>query len=216
VCEVGHTAPVRALAVMAKDPKPGQVKTRLCPPCTPAQAAGLAEAALLDTLDAVAETRCERRVLALDGDPARWSGRGLDVVPQRGAGLAERLAALFEDLSVPALVIGMDTPQVTPALLDAGLAALAGPEAGAVLGPASDGGYWTIGLRRPDARAFAGIPMSTADTGRRQRERLRELGLRVFELAELRDFDTLEDARAVAAAAPGTRFAAAVAELDVD
>jgi hypothetical protein len=57
--------------------------------------------------------------------------------------------------------------------------------------------------------------MSTAETGRRQRERLEELGLRVFELAELRDFDTLADARAVAAVAPGTRFAAAVAALDL-
>ena len=200
---------------MAKDPRPGHVKTRLCPPCTPAQAAALAEAALLDTLAAVEAARCERRVLALDGDPARWRGRGLEVVPQRGAGLAERLAALFEDLGGPALVIGMDTPQVTPALLEAGLAALAGPEADAVLGPATDGGYWTIGLSRPDARALTSVPMSSPDTGRRQRERLEELGMRIAELPALQDFDTLEDARAVAALAPHTRFAAAVAALEL-
>ena len=71
----------------------------------------------------------------------------------------------------------MDTPQVTPELLDAGLAGLA-DGADAVLGAAHDGGYWAIGLERPDARVFHGVPMSEPHTGAVQRERLAALGLR--------------------------------------
>ncbi len=116
--------------MIAKAPVPGRVKTRLCPPCTPAGAAALAEAALGDTLAAVARSRrAGRRVLVLDGEPGPWLPRGFEVVPQRGDGLAERLAAAFADVGGPALLIGMDTPQVSPALLDDGLRALDGADA---------------------------------------------------------------------------------------
>ena len=197
------------LAVIAKAPVPGRVKTRLCPPCTPAQAAALAEAALRDTLAAVATTPAVRRAVVLDGDPGPWLPAGFDVVPQRGDGLDERLTCAFEDLGAPTVIVGMDTPQLTPRLLARALAAL--ERADAVLGPALDGGYWAIGLRRPDARALRGVPMSAPDTGARQRGRLRELGLAVAELPTLRDVDAIEDARAVAAIAPWTRFAALAA-----
>ena len=199
-----------ALAVIAKAPVPGRVKTRLCPPCTPAEAAALAAAALRDTLDAVRATAAARHVLVLDGSAGPWAA-GIEVVPQRGAGLAARLAHAFADIGGPALVIGMDTPQVTPALLADGLAALR--RRPAVLGPADDGGYWAIGLRRPDARVFAGIPMSRATTGARQHARLRALGLAVERLPSLRDVDDIHDALAVAALAPTGRFAAALADL---
>jgi hypothetical protein len=199
-----------ALAVIAKAPVAGRVKTRLTPPCTPAQACGLAEAALADTLAAVAATPASRKMLVLDGPAGSWLREGIDVIPQRGDGLAERLANAFADLAAPAFLVGMDTPQLAPELLAAGQAAVA---AGcAALGPAGDGGYWGIGLPAPDARAFAGVPMSTAATGAAQRAALRRLGLRVVELPELRDVDTIADARAVAAVAPHTRFAAALAE----
>jgi len=68
----GQGAPLSALLVIARAPRPGHSKTRLCPPCTLEQAAGLAEAALKDTLEAVAATVVERRVLVLDDSPARW------------------------------------------------------------------------------------------------------------------------------------------------
>jgi glycosyltransferase A (GT-A) superfamily protein (DUF2064 family) len=102
----------------------------------------------------------------------------------------------------------MDTPQVTPALLDAGLAAL--DRADAALGEALDGGYWGIGLRRPDARVFRDVPMSVGCTAVVQRARLAELGLRTVALPPLRDVDTIADARIVAAEAPHSRFAAAL------
>jgi rSAM/selenodomain-associated transferase 1 len=200
------------LLVIAKAPVAGRVKTRLCPPCTPAEAAALASAALADTLAAAAlAERAARRVLVLDGLAGDWLPPGFDVIPQRGDGLAERLAAAFADAGEPALLIGMDTPQVTPALLDAGMAALDG--AGAVLGMAPDGGYWAIGLRRPDAAVFRGVPMSAPITAAVQAARLAALGLRTASLPPLRDVDTIADAHAVAAAAPGSRFAAALAGL---
>jgi rSAM/selenodomain-associated transferase 1 len=202
-----------ALLVIAKAPVAGRVKTRLCPPCTPEEAARLARAALEDTLAA-----CDlaaggaRRVLVLAGRPGPWLPPGWEVVPQRGAGLAVRLAAAFEDAGAPALLVGMDTPQVAPALLADGLAALAGAEA--VFGPATDGGYWAIGLRAPDPAVFAGVPMSRAYTGAIQRARLAALGLRTVDLPALRDVDDIAAARAVAAEAPGSRFAAALAEIE--
>jgi len=203
-----------ALLVIAKAPVPGRSKTRLCPPLAPEEAARLAGAALADTLACVAAVDVPRRVLALDGEPGPWLPDGFEVVAQRGDGLAERLGCAFADVGAPALLVGMDTPQLTPDLLRAGLRRLAAPGVDAVLGPASDGGYWAIGLNAPDPAVFAGVPMSTSRTGAEQRARLEALGLRVAGLPALRDVDTYEDARAVAALAPRTRFAAALAELD--
>jgi len=197
--------------VIAKAPVAGSAKTRLSPPLSPAQAAELAEAALCDTLEAVLRTRAARRVLVLDGPAGDWLPPGLEVIPQRPVGFAERLAGAFEDVGEPAFLIGMDTPQLTPAMLDSALEALGAPANDAVLGLCEDGGYWGIGLRRADARVFAQVPMSTARTGERQRLRLEELGLRTGALPVLRDVDCHADALAVAAQAPESRFARAVA-----
>jgi rSAM/selenodomain-associated transferase 1 len=202
---------VTALVVIAKAPRAGHSKTRLCPPCTPRQAAALARAALADTLEAVRITLAARHVLVLDGEPGDWLPPGFEVLPQRGAGLDERLAQAFADVGGPALLIGMDTPQVAPRDLRDALERLAEPGTEAVLGPAPDGGYWAIGLREPDARAFLGVPMSTARTCRAQRARLVGLGLRVRDLPPLRDVDRIADAHAVAALAPTGRFARALA-----
>lgn len=202
-----------ALLVIAKEPLPGRAKTRLTPPCTPAEAAGLARAAILDTIDVVSRTPAARRVLVFDGDQHDWHPNGFELVTQRGDGLGERLAAAFADVGPPALLVGMDTPQLTPALLVAGVRALARPGVDAVLGPTPDGGYWSVGFNRAVPGAFDGVPMSSRSTWARQRRRLDELGLRVQEQPLLRDVDTIEDARAVASAAPDTRFARAFAAL---
>ena len=203
-----------ALLVIAKAPVAGRSKTRLCPPLSLEEAALLAEASLADTLHAVAAVEGHRRVLALDGEPGDWLPPGLEVLPQRGEGLAARLGNAFADVGQPALLVGMDTPQLTPDVLRASLHRLAGPGVEAVLGPARDGGYWSIGLADPDPAVFAGVPMSTSQTCSAQRARLRELDRRVVDLPPLRDVDTYDDARAVAALAPRTRFAAALAALE--
>jgi uncharacterized protein len=204
----------RGLVVIAKAPVPGRVKTRLCPPLSAADAAALAQAALEDTLVAAAAVPGVRRILALDGEPGPWMPDGFEVVAQRQGGLGARLAGAFAAAGGPALLVGMDTPQVTPGELARGLGVLLSPGIDAVLGAALDGGYWAIGLRVTDERAFDGVPMSTGTTGARQRRRLRELGMAVAELRPLRDVDTIDDARAVAATAPSTRFAATLRSLE--
>lgn len=202
--------------VIAKEPAPGRVKTRLTPPFTPEQAATLATVALADTLHAVAAA-APYRTLALDGAPGPWLPPGFTVLPQRGRGLDERLAAAFEDTHrlrpLPVVLIGMDTPQVTAPLLAAAAAALRTHEA--VFGPAADGGFWLLGLRRPDPALLLGVPMSTPHTGVAQLERLRAAGLSVAHLPVLTDVDTADDAAEVAAAAPRSHFAAALARCAV-
>jgi len=206
------TIPAQVL-VIAKEPVPGRVKTRLTPPFTPADAAALATASLADTLAAVSATPVAQAVLALDGAPGDWLPPGFRVIPQRGGGLDERLAATFADahatLPMPMVLIGMDTPQVTSGLLADAARALASGEADAVFGPAADGGFWLLGLRRPDRSLLAGVPMSRADTGRQQLDRLTSAGLRVAMFPELTDVDTFREAELVAGAVPGSRFAAA-------
>jgi uncharacterized protein len=195
--------PGTTLLVIAKQPLPGRVKTRLVPPCSYEQAAALAEAALGDTLRTVLAAPARRRVLVLDGEPGPWLPPGFDVVPQCGGLLDERLAAAFAAVRGPALLIGMDTPQVTPDLL-----AVDWGTADAVFGPAADGGFWALGLREPDPALLRGIPMSTSATGAIQRARLVAAGLRVADLPQLRDVDTAADALAVARQAPWSGFAA--------
>ncbi|MEU7380457.1 DUF2064 domain-containing protein [Streptomyces sp. NPDC042207] len=197
-----------ALLVIAKEPRPGHVKTRLTPPFTPAQAAALAEAALADTLETVLRCPARRRVLFLDGAPGRWLPPGIEVVPQTSGGLDERLAAAFAAVADgPALLVGMDTPQVTSKLLAPVLDPGAWRECDAWFGPAEDGGFWALGLAEPDPALLRDIPMSTAYTAAAQRHRLTRAGLRVRDLPLLRDVDTAPDAAEVAATAPGSRFA---------
>ena len=203
------------LLVLAKAPVAGRVKTRLCPPCTPDEAAALARACLLDTIEAVAATPAASRTVVLDrtGWPARTPlpVGGLAVVDQRGDGLDRRLAAAFEDTARPrtaSILIGMDTPHVTPARLIRAVRLLS--DADAVLGPADDGGWWLLGLRDPGhAAALIGVPMSRPETGAVTRTALRARGLRIATTETLRDVDTADDARHVAALAPRSRFAAA-------
>jgi uncharacterized protein len=196
---------------MAKSPVPGRVKTRLCPPCTPVEAAALAEAALADTLEAVAACGADRRVLALDGAPGPWLPPGFQVVAQSGGSFNRRLAHAWAAAGGPGVQIGMDTPQVTARDLDHALAAL--DTADAALGHAVDGGWWAIGLRRGWATAFHGVPMSTDRTGRAQEARLRSVGLDVVRLPTLVDLDTVDDLPPVAAAGPATRTARLAARL---
>jgi glycosyltransferase A (GT-A) superfamily protein (DUF2064 family) len=213
--------------VLAKAPVAGRVKTRLCPPLRPEQAADLAAAALLDSLDAASSVPGGLAVAVLTGDLGAAARRaelsaaldGLPVLAQRGDGLGARIAAAHRDVAArlpgrATLQIGMDTPQAGRYLAGAARR-LHGTGVDAVLGLAPDGGWWALGLRDPDAaHVVAGVPTSRDDTGERTLAALRSAGLRVALLPELTDVDTVTDAAAVAAAAPGTRFAAAVRALE--
>ncbi|MFF0499517.1 DUF2064 domain-containing protein [Nocardia aobensis] len=211
------------LLVVAKAPVAGFAKTRLTPPLSPAEAADLAAAALLDTLAAVRDSGAARGVVAWTGDleracRAREIGSALhdfDVVPQRGDGFGVRLANAHADaarLGLPVLQIGMDTPQAGPALLaECGARLLAGPDA--VLGPAADGGWWALGLCDVRAaRVLAEVPMSTDRTGDLTRDALTRNGCRVAMLRELNDVDLFTDIAEVAAGCRGL-FAAAAESL---
>ncbi len=210
------------IAVIAKEPLPGRVKTRLCPPFTPAQAAELAEASLRDTLQAVRDTPAARHVLVLDGRPGPWIPAGFEVLAQRGDGLGARLAAAFTDCtstcSEPVVLVGMDTPQLTSAMLvdaaDRLVADAADPTSRrAVIGPADDGGYWLIALSHVDPLVFEGVSMSTSTTGAEQVAQLHRRGFDVRLTRSLRDVDTAGDAASAAAAAPRSAFARCLAGL---
>ncbi|WP_433268108.1 TIGR04282 family arsenosugar biosynthesis glycosyltransferase [Actinosynnema sp. CS-041913] len=212
---------IASLLVVAKAPVPGLAKTRLTPPATPEEAADLAAAALLDTLDAVLDTPDTKPVVAFTGDlsaACRSAGlqavlRHVTVVPQRGSTFADRLANAHDDTfqrhGLPVFQIGMDTPQVTPDLLGASVECLTGHDA--VLGFATDGGWWALGVREASvAGSLREVPMSRPDTGVRTILALRKKAGRIGILARLSDVDDMATAREVAGQAPDTRFARAL------
>jgi len=203
------------LVLIAKEPIPGRVKTRLHPPFSLDQAARLAAAAIDDTLRVLAELPAERRVLFYQGDMVPDRAHGFDVLQQGEGGLDDRLGDLFDRCNGPTLLVGMDTPQLRAEDL-AGPCTAWDPEVHSWFGPAEDGGFWALGMRRPDGALIRGVAMSQSDTGARQLERLQEAGHRVGILPTLRDVDTIADAEAVASMAPSTAFAATFAALSGD
>lgn len=195
------------IVVMAKECIPGRVKTRLHPPLSLVDAARVAAASLADTLDAVAATGLPVTVCA-QGDivvPA-----GFRSIPQVSGGLDERIAAAVDASDGRILLIGMDTPQVEPGLLRA-LADDWPSHVDAWFGPASDGGFWLLGLGDlPSGRLggrmrgdlVRGVPMSSSETGRLQRERLVEAGLSVQDVQPLTDIDDIDTLRDVVTVLP--------------
>jgi uncharacterized protein len=203
------------LAVMAKAPRAGQVKTRLCPPLSPGEAADLARAFLLDAIDQVRSVAAARPALAYAPARARAGFRALApdfaLVAQRGDDLGARLAHAFEDLfadgAPAAIVMGSDIPTLPPAVLAAALDQIG--RADLVLGPSEDGGYYLIGLRAPCAALFADMAWSTARVFEETLRRARALGLDVGLLPAWFDIDTAADLErleaSLAEAGPGAR-----------
>ena len=213
------TAPT--LLVVAKAPVPGLAKTRVAQTVGDEVAADLAAAALLDTL-ATATAVGWPVVVAMTGDLSQAARSDeiaaalepLRVVPQRGEGLAERLANAHADAAATAdggegagiVQVGMDTPQLLVAdYLDAGRMVELGS---IVVGPAADGGWWLLGLPDPSlAQRLLDVEMSADDTGAKTVE---ALGGDVVTLRTLADMDTYDDAVAIAADIPISRLAEAV------
>jgi glycosyltransferase A (GT-A) superfamily protein (DUF2064 family) len=204
---------MRAL-VVAKAPVPGLVKTRLGARVGMEAAAGLAAAALLDSLDTCRSAFAECH-LALDGDlddavrsdALRRSLAGWTVHQQRGDGLGERLAFAHADAAGagPTVQVGMDTPQLTIADLHAVAEAACGGDA--VLGPAADGGWWVLALSDASAAAvLADVPMSRPDTFASTRAALIAAGQTVRVGRELTDVDTVDEAASVAGSLTGGHF----------
>lgn len=193
------------LLVVAKAPVPGLAKTRLAGGVGVQAAADIAAAALLDTLDAVAQTPVAARVVALTGDLDAAHAHDeisacladFTVVPQRGDDFAERLANAHVDAAataggLPVLQIGMDTPQVTAELM--GECARQLLAADAVLGMARDGGWWVLGVTdATTAGCLRSIPMSRPDTGMATLAALSDAGANVSLVRMLADVDTVDD-----------------------
>lgn len=210
----------RLTALFTKRPVPGEVKTRLCPPLSAAQAALLAEAMLRDTVE-----RCRagefRTVLAFaPAEAASWF-RGAfpeieDQRPQVGGGLGERLAYFaadsFERREARSLVVvGSDQPLVPLARLREAHRALE-EGAGCVIGPDPGGGYYLIGLSRSVPELFTDVPMSSPDMCERTEELAREHGLSVERLPQHADVDTPLDLELLCSEL-GTPHRRAVADL---
>ncbi len=198
----GFAEPLRpALAVMARAPAPGKVKTRLCLPLGPEQAAEFYECVLRDVLGALIP-------------PARWDTwvayaersrdyflqlpeHGMALLPQRGASLGERMHAVFVDLCHAGyrqvVLVGSDIPTLRAASVMQACEVLEQERSDLVLGPADDGGYYLIGLTRPEERLFGGIAWSTASVLEQTLARARELELRVQRVPGAYDVDVVKD-----------------------
>jgi hypothetical protein len=203
---------------MAKAPVPGLVKTRLGAQVGDDEAAELAAASLLDTLVVCART-FETCILALSGEldssvmveRTKQHLTGWTIFPQRGRGLAERLENAHHDafaaVGTAVVQVGMDTPHMTPMLLQGVADPLSSGDADAVMGPAYDGGWWVLGLSHPRwVRGLRSVPMSHPQTAQWTRRCLLGNGARVVEARRLRDVDTVEDAESLRAETMDTHF----------
>ncbi|MGV8897263.1 MAG: TIGR04282 family arsenosugar biosynthesis glycosyltransferase [Rhodoglobus sp.] len=199
------------LVLIAKEPLPGKAKTRLHPPLTLEQAAILAAAAIDDTLAAMQSLPATRRILLFEGNRVPARSEDYDVTGQTTGTLDLRLGAIFDECTEPMLLIGMDTPQLTSDDLAPAFGGWplngADSDVDAWFGPATDGGFWALGMREPRGDLIRGVEMSQDDTGAAQLARLQEAGLTVGTLLTLTDVDTIDSAREVAGIAPHTLFA---------
>lgn len=188
------------LALFAKAPRPGLVKTRMCPPLRPEQAASLYEAMLLDILDQPGPDEGIARSVWFTPEDARdWFSRaapGRRLYVQRGAHLAERMALLFRTHAAEGhdrvVLRGTDSPTLPAGTIEAAFAEL--ERADLVLCPDRDGGYNLVGLREPADPLFD-LEMSTGSVLEQTLARARELGLVVHLLPEHHDVDTIADLR---------------------
>ncbi|MEU2823163.1 TIGR04282 family arsenosugar biosynthesis glycosyltransferase [Streptomyces bacillaris] len=194
-----------AILIMAKEPRPGTVKTRLHPLLGPLRCAELQAGLIRHTME-LTTAHTPRTYLAYasaDGGDTIGTAApaGVRMLLQRGKDLGQRLAAAvidaFTDGAGPLLVIGTDAPTLTGDHLTAAFTALESHDV--VLGPALDGGYYLIGLRAPHTSLF-GLGSDVWSTDRVLTATLgvtRREGLSVELLCPLRDLDTPEDATAL-------------------
>jgi rSAM/selenodomain-associated transferase 1 len=187
-----------ALAVMAKAPRPGRVKTRLSPPLTLDQTAALNTRFLRDTCENLATIPGAQGVISYTpaGDEALFQGivpEDFGLVRQRGDAFGERLLAAAEDILAlgygAVCLIDSDSPTVPGAAFEQAVEALAQPGDRIVLGPSHDGGYYLIGMKQPHPEPFERITWSTGTVCAETLERCREAGIEVVLLPTWYDVD---------------------------
>ncbi|HZP38067.1 MAG TPA: TIGR04282 family arsenosugar biosynthesis glycosyltransferase [Methylomirabilota bacterium] len=200
------------LAVMAKAPRPGAVKTRLCPPLRPPEAAELARCFLLDAVDRVRAVAGARPVIGYSPPEARSEfeqiAPGFALLAQEGPDLGARQSRLLAEVlalgHAAALVMGTDVPTLPCECLDEAVSLVMAPDVDLVLGPTEDGGYYLVGLRTPCPALFENMPWSTSTVLTRTLERAQRLGLRAACLPAWFDVDTTADLERLAADLAGT------------
>ncbi len=193
-----------ALAVMAKAPRPGKVKTRLQPPLTAEVAAALNVCFLRDTAANIASVATEGSAQGLIcytpvGDEAAFDGllpEGFALIAQRGDEFGERLLCAAEDILScgfgAVCLIDSDSPTLPPDALRTAVAELTRPCGRVVVGASDDGGYYLIGMKRAEPRLFERIAWSTERVYAQTVERAREAGLLLMELPKWYDVDDAE------------------------
>ena len=192
------------LIIFAKEPRPGQVKTRLSPPLSPEAAAQLYHGFILDILDEMVRAPEVRLAVAFSPPSAldffrRIAPPGTNLFPQEGADLGDRMARAFARSFAadfgPVLLRGSDVPDLPAAVVSEARAVLTAGQAQVVLGPATDGGYHLVGLTEPQPALFKGPAWSSSTVLTDTLHLARHLGLRVHLLPPWPDIDTYDDLR---------------------
>lgn len=189
----GGIAPITdtvRLSIFARLPVPGEVKTRLIPALGAEGAARLYARLLAATILAARESGLDFELRVTGGEPSLFHaiyGEDLSVIPQGEGDLGERMARI----EAPGLIIGSDCPAMSAPLLIAAAGALS--ERDVVLGPATDGGYYLVGFKRPMPFLFNAMEWSTARVLPETLSRLAERRIGPAILPELSDIDTAED-----------------------
>ncbi|MFW5846231.1 MAG: TIGR04282 family arsenosugar biosynthesis glycosyltransferase [Planctomycetota bacterium] len=178
-------------------PRPGRAKTRLIPTLGAAGAAAL-QRHMTEQLVARLRGHPGLRICYSDGDATsmrRWLGPELDYQPQAEGDLGRRLHLAFADAfaegATKAIAIGCDIPDLTMLQIEQAEARLQHHDA--VLGPATDGGYYLLGLRRPRPDLFCDMPWGGPQVAAITRQRCRASGSSLALLEELRDVDEPAD-----------------------
>jgi uncharacterized protein len=188
---------MRHVAIFARPPVEGQVKTRLSPALPPRLAVALYEGMLDDVIMAAQRARVDARTLfwARSSGADAMTPEGFSARVQMGNDLGERLADAFDVvLEAPgsrAVIIGADCPDLGAEVLNRAFALLEAHDA--VIGPSLDGGYCLIGLRRSTPALFEGIDWSTSAVFEQTMARARDAGLNTVTLPPLADIDTPAD-----------------------
>ncbi len=201
-----------ALGIFAKEPCPGLVKTRLCPPLAPREAAALYQTCLAETIAAMSGKHW-RTTVFYAGSRAyfRQNFPGLPLVPQASGPLGRRMDLALRHLlneGERAVLIGSDSPDLPPHLVEEAFSQLR--QAHLVIGPARDGGYFLIGERHHHPQLFVNIPWSTAEVLPITRRRAFDLGIRTAELPVWEDLDDLAALRRLVQRSPACRTASFV------
>ncbi len=190
------------LIIFAKEPRPGQVKTRLSPPLSPEAATQLYHSFLLDILEEMIRVPELSLALAYSPPGARSFFRdlappGTDLFPQEGEDLGERMARACDwGLAAgfgPVLLRGGDVPDLPEAVVAEAREVLAAGRAQVVLGPALDGGYYLVGLAEPQPGLFQGPAWSSRTVLADTLGLAEKLGLKVHLLPAWPDIDTYAD-----------------------